>query len=259
MQDVLAARLVGTRRGALTVGIGAAVVAGLVLVVYLKQYRASVNSGSKAMTVLVAKRLIEKDTPGNLIGVKHLFQIATVPRSELKIGALADPGVLRGRVALADIYPGQQLTVADFTATTTEAIPTRISGSQRALSLPLDGAHGMIGQVATGNHVDVWAGFNTVNGVPVVGLVAPNVLVLSAPAAVGGGLGGGGGTGNIVLRVSPRESARLAYSSDNGHIWIVLRPQVGANPTKPAVVTIRNAVAGLRPVSPILSKNAPGR
>jgi Flp pilus assembly protein CpaB len=248
MQDVLAGRLFGTRRGAMIAGIGAAFVAGLVLVVYLKQYRASVNSGHEKLTVLVAKRLIEKGTPGNLIGGKELFQTAEVARTQLKTGALADPALLRGRIAVADIYPGQQLTTADFTATTTDAIPTRIAGKQRAVSVPLDAAHGLIGQVAPGDRVDVWAGFLSRNGVPFLGLVASNVLVLSAPQQAGGGLGGGNGTGNLVLRVNPKQAAQLAFSSDNGHVWAVLRPQVGAAPTRPSIITVSNAVIGLRPI-----------
>lgn len=248
MQDVLAGRLFGTRRSAMIAGVAAALFAGLVLVIYLKQYRASVNSGREKLTVLVAKRLIEKGTPGNLIGAKALFQTAEVARSQLKTGALADPAVLRGRIAVADIYPGQQLTTADFTATVTDAIPTRIAGKQRAVSIPLDAAHGMIGQIGAGSRVDVWAGFNTNSGIPFVGLLASDVLVLGAPASVGGGLGGGGGSGNVVLQVSAQQAAKVAFSSDNGHIWLVLRPQVGAVSTRPNVVTIANAVVGLRPI-----------
>ena len=247
MHDVLAGRLFGSRRSAMFAGVGAAVIAGLVLVLYLKQYRASLNSGHQKMTVLVAKRLIEKGTPGNLIGTKELFQTTEVARNQLKTGALADPAVLRGRVAVADIYPGQQLTTADFTATTTDAIPTRIAANQRAISLPVDSSHGMIGQIAAGDHVDVWAGFDSKSGLPFLGLVASNVLVLTAPQQTAGGLGGNS-TANVVLRVNPRQAAQMAFSSDNGHVWVVLRPQVGSTSTRPNIITVVNAVVGLRPI-----------
>ena len=62
MQDVFAGRLFKTRGGAVLIGGVAAVLAAILLVVYLHSYRSSVNSGSRPMTVLVAKSLIPKGT-----------------------------------------------------------------------------------------------------------------------------------------------------------------------------------------------------
>ena len=62
----IAQNLFSTRRGSVLVGAAAAVIAGIVLVVYLHQYRNSVNSASAAAPVLVASQLIPKGTPGDL-------------------------------------------------------------------------------------------------------------------------------------------------------------------------------------------------
>src|SRR4029078_13634965 len=97
----------------------------------------SVNSASQPVTVLVARGLIEKGTPGAVVGTQDLFQNTTAPRDEVKEGAISDPASLRGRVAVADVYPGQQLTVADFSAQA-DALRNTLPAAARAITLPGD-------------------------------------------------------------------------------------------------------------------------
>lgn len=247
MQDVLAGRLFRTRSGALVIGVVAALLAAILLVVYLRQYRSSVDSGARPMTVLVAKSLIPKGTSGSIIGEQELFQVASVPRSQLKNLAISDPAAIAGRVAVADIYPGQQLTASDFTVSTTNAIPTRITGAERAIALPVDSSHGLIGQVSGGDHVDVYVGVNTPAG-PVLKLLASDIEVLQAPGGGGNGVVGGGGGSNAVLQVTAKQAALFAFSSDNGRIWLVLRPQSGARATPPETVDVTTLLAGAKPL-----------
>src|SRR5512132_575850 len=142
-----------TRRGSLLLGAAAAVLAAIVLLVYLHSYRNSVNSASAPASVLVARSLIEKGTPGDYIGSNQQFQVASVPGKELQAGALTDPAALSGRVAVTKIYPGQQLTAEAFAYATPGSLQTRLSGTDRAITVQIDAAHGMIGQIGDGDHV----------------------------------------------------------------------------------------------------------
>ena len=92
-------KLLSTRGGTLIVSGMAAVLAAVILLAYLHRYRESVNSSSQPVTVLVAKGLIEKGTPGNVVGSQDLFQSTTAPRDEVKEGAIADPDDEVARVA----------------------------------------------------------------------------------------------------------------------------------------------------------------
>jgi Flp pilus assembly protein CpaB len=226
MQQILASRLLSTRRGTAVLGVAAALLAGVVLIAYLNSYRDSVRATDDPITVLVARNLIEAGTPGTLIASKKLFQATDLAQEDVKEGALSDPALIRDRVALADIYPGQQLTVADFSVATTTAIPTRITGRERAISISIDASHGSLGHLASGDHVDVYVGI-----AGSIRLLIPNVPVLSAPGleAVEGA--------NVVLQVKTADAPRVAFAADNGQLWLVLRPQIGASPTKPAFVT----------------------
>ena len=59
---------------------------------------------------------------------------------------------------------------------------------------------------------------------------------------------GAGQTQNVVLRVPEPASGELAFSLDNGKVWIVLRPQAGASQSKPSLVTLDRLLLGMPPI-----------
>jgi Flp pilus assembly protein CpaB len=259
-------KLLATRGGTVGVAGAAALLSFLIFLLVMNRYRSSVDDSSEPVAVLVAKSLIPKGMSGDLIGAQELFQPTTAPKGQVKDGAVADPATLRGRVTTEDIYPGQQLTTGDFSTTTTDAIATKITADQRAVSVPLDDAHGLIGHVRAGDRVDILGGFNVVRvdrrGIPiqsggaarpVMKLLMENVYVLDAGADAGGGLGGGSQESNVVLRLTDQQAAELAFASDNGKIWFSLRPQSGGSPATPSFVTLETLLLGVKPVTVVKS------
>ncbi len=154
-----AQRVISTRAGTIAVAAGAALLAGISIAVYLNRYRNSVSSQGAPVTVLVAKRTIAKGTSGDVVASQAMFTTATLRESQLRDGAFSDPAAIRGRVAVRDVYKGQQLTASDFVAGAA-SLPSTLTGTQRVVTLPLDAAHGLIGHVQVGDRVDVYAGFN---------------------------------------------------------------------------------------------------
>jgi Flp pilus assembly protein CpaB len=222
-----------TRGGTIAVAAGAALLAGILLFAFVQRYRHSVTSTASSTPVFVASGYIPRGTATSLIASGQLMQRALVKNNQVRIGAIADPAVLRGEVAAKDIYPGQQLTAADFTAANV-TIASQLTGADRAIAIPVDSAHGLVGFVQAGDHVDVLSSFGAAgNARGAVTLLDQNVLVLSAPGAAGGGgvVGGGSNGGNIVLRVRAQVAQILAFAADNGKLWITLRPPVGALPS----------------------------
>ena len=208
----LAERVFSTRRGTILIAVGAAVLAGIVLLVYVRGYRQNVTASSAATSVLVARSLIEKGTPGAVVGTEHLYQIASVPKTTLLAGAYVDPSALRSGIAVSDIFPGQQLTAGDF-AQTTNTLDTEISGTQRALTLPIDPTRTLGGQLTAGDRIDIY--FSSSTGVK---QILQNVPVL----------GGANGGGTVTVRVDAKQAALLALADDTGKVWFTLRPTVGA-------------------------------
>jgi Flp pilus assembly protein CpaB len=166
-----------------------------------------------------------------------------VPKKELLNGALTDPVSLRGLVAAQDIYQGQQLTAADFVPTAPGALQNKLTGRARAISIPIDAPHGLIGQINSGDHVDIYVGLNVQGpggAVPALKLLMQNALVLRTPTS-------GATPGTVVLRAVGGEAPALAYASDNGKLWLVLRPASAAKPVRPGLITAERLL-GSRPV-----------
>jgi Flp pilus assembly protein CpaB len=235
----IAQNLFSTRRGSLLLGGLAAFLAGIVLLVYLHNYRSRVNGNAAQVSVLVAKNLIPKGTPGNIVGQTRQFQVAYLPKGQLQLGAITDPAALRDRVAAVDIYPNQQLTASYFVYAVPGALTTAISRDQRAISVPIDAAHSVNGQLTNGDHVDIFIGINRKSAggsKPVIKLLMQDIEVMRAPLA-----------GVATLKATQKQAAALAWAVDNGKLWFVLRPPSGATTPNPGFVTA-DSLLTLRPV-----------
>jgi Flp pilus assembly protein CpaB len=222
-----------SRGWTLALGIAAAALAAILLIAYLIQYRSSDNDSTAPTPVLVAKNLIPKGTSGTVIAEKQLFQAATLAKDDLKVGAISDPAYLNGRVAVADIFPGQQITTADLSAGLTDAIPTQLTGKQRAVAIPVGGARGLVGYVASGDHVDIYYETPGAGGT-VLGLLASNVLVMRAPDTAGA---------PAILRLPAPQAQTMALAADTGTLWFLLRPAGDAKEAPRKAVTTQQLQA----------------
>ena len=243
-----------SKNGSILSAVITAAVAGLLIVLFMAQYRNNVNKDGVPTPVLVAQKVIGQGASGETAGEQALFKSVEVPRDQLKKGAVTDPSALRGKVAVAQILPGQQLTATDFRSAGTGAI-TKLAADQRAMTVALDNAHGMLGTLRKGDHVDVLSGFELepIGGGanrPVMRMLMQDVLVLDVPAKEGGGAVGGGGTetAEVTLRVSTMAAPKVAFAADNGKLWLVLRPQNGEKLDRSSLVTIASMLVDTKPV-----------
>jgi Flp pilus assembly protein CpaB len=252
-------RLISTRWGTFIAATGAALTAGIILLVYLNHYRQEVKAQGTPVTVLVARETIPKGTSGSVIASKGLYSATTIREGQLKEGAISDPASLKGKVAAQEIYEGAQLTVSAL-APAGDSLAGTLADRERIVTVPLDSAHGLVNELETGNRVDVYAGFNVMplarNGAPVAGgqtrpmlrLIVPNVPVVKI-----GQKKAGTGTSDVSLRVDDVKAAQLAFASDNGKLWLALRPSAGAKSVKPGIVTVETLLLGVPPVQVIRS------
>jgi Flp pilus assembly protein CpaB len=238
VENIMSSKLFTTRQGTVLLGVIAAVIAAIALLVYLNHYRNSANAKNASISVLVAKSLIQKGTPGNIVGSSGLYQVSSVLKSEAKSGAFVDPSTLSGKVALSDIYPGQQLTSADF-GTAGNTLTDQLNRAQRAVVVPLDSPGEVGGQIAAGDHVDVWVAFTSqgASGItrPVVREILQDMYVMNAPA---------GGGGNVTLRATAKQAGQLIYAAQNATLWLVLRPTVGSIQTKAPTISATSLLGG---------------
>lgn len=219
MSNTFTEKLTSSRGMAIALGIGAALLAGILLLVYLDRYRESVAGDNAPTSVLVATATIPAGTSGAIIAQKTNYQTSTLPQKDVKVGAVSDPAYLAGRVAATDILPGQQFTTADFSAETTTAVDTKITGFERGVSVPVDAIRMSTSQIAVGDTLDLYIALGDV-----VKLFKPKVLVLAVPAV-------GAVDGSYILQVNTQDTADLMAAVGAGTLWAAIRPAVGAKPT----------------------------
>lgn len=227
-------RLLSTRRGTVAIAAVCVLLAAGILVYAASRYRDSVQSSAATRTVLVANGTIPKGTPGDVIASQQLFHAQSVAGKQVSAGAVADTALLHGKVAAADISPGQQLTLGDFT--TSGGYVSQLAPDERVISIALDSSHGLKGVVEAGDRVDVYGDLHIEGNrisvsTSVSALLVSNVPVLAVNQNAGGSLGGSGQQADVVLKVKASDAAAVAFAADNGKVWLVLR---GSNAAEPA-------------------------
>jgi Flp pilus assembly protein CpaB len=138
-------------------------------------------------------------------------------------------------------------------------LASKLTGDQRIVAIPLDASHGLTNDLAAGDHVDVYVGFNITpvgpSGIPVAGgqsrpvlrLVMQNITVAEVKRS-SGGISAGSST-TVGMKVTDQQAPQLAFASDNGKVWLALRPIAGAKASRPAIVTAETMLLGIKPIA----------
>lgn len=208
------AQLLATRRGAMSVAALAAILAGVLMYMFVQHYKTSTTktvAPPANVSVFEATKYIPAGTPASTVASEGLLQRTQIPAKEAAAGAIPDPSVIAGEVSSTSIAPGQQVTASDFTHTTV-TIGAYLTGTERAIAVALDAPHGLTSYLTEGNTVDMIA--HTSNGS--TSMLAQNVSVLANTG------------GDVVLRVTDRQALAVAAAADAGDIYLILRPSIGA-------------------------------
>lgn len=219
-----------TRGGTITVAAILSLMAGVALLLFLREYREDLTA-SDGVRVVVARSLIPAGTPGEVVAERKLYKMTRVEKSQLAEGAVVDPSDFEEMVAKKDLVPGHQLVAEDFKPAD-EHVGSRLSGFDRAMSVPVDKAHGILGRIDVGDRVDVITTSDAGAGSMTVSQVATrNALVLAVPDV---GDGGSSRKEQVTIRVPDRAVGIIAAAADGGDVWLILRPAVGARSHKSA-------------------------
>jgi Flp pilus assembly protein CpaB len=232
VENITSSKLFTTRQGTILLGVIAAIIAAIALVVYLNNYRSSVSP--PPVSVLVAKKTIPQGTSGDILAKSTSFYEATqLPKDQVLTGAITDSSTLAGQVALTDINPNSQLTAAQFGAAS--GVQYQLGPNERAVVVELGSPESVGGQIGAGSHVDVWvtSSAQASSGVsrPLAKLLFQNMDVL-----------GFDGT-NATLKATTTQSGQLIFAASNDSIWLVLRPTIGTTP-KPPVISAGQVTGG---------------
>ncbi|MDQ1541377.1 MAG: pilus assembly protein CpaB [Actinomycetota bacterium] len=133
----------------------AALGAGLVML-YVHNVNQHVKATNAPQQILVAKKLIPAGTTGETASIEGDLEFQQVPKAAVAVGALDDIAPVANQVALAPIYPGEQILGPKFGKqgdSTALNIPT---AGTMALSISLGGPARVNGFIVPGSDVAVF-------------------------------------------------------------------------------------------------------
>jgi Flp pilus assembly protein CpaB len=222
------------------IALGLAIIAAILVSVYVTQYKNHVENGQSGADVYVAARDIPNGTPGaDLIDKKYLRK-ESVKRLDLVRGAITDTKQIAARYVIEPIYEGDQLSLRRFGEAGAEGARGQLTGAQRAVEIDAKPAQVLAGTLKTGDHVDVVATWPAPEGSShhVSKVVLRDLLVLGAPE--GGSSGGSvtsssSGTTTVQLRVTDTQSAKLFFVVKNGEWTLAIRPPARAGDSSEAL------------------------
>jgi len=206
-----------TRRGSVLVALISAVMAGVLIYLFVSHYHKTTVAPPATMTVYEAARYIPAGTPESTIAAENLLKPVTVPVASAFAGAISDPAAITGEVSAVPITLGQQVTVTDFSHSNV-TISSYLTGDHRAVAIAIDSAHGLTSYLSRGDTIDVIA-----QGPGGTDELFQDVTVLGNQA------------GNVVLDLTDKQAMQLSNAVGNHlTIWFELRPLNGAKNSVPA-------------------------
>jgi len=153
--------------------------AGMVLL-YVRNADTRAEASQQPVQVLKAVAQIE---PGETLAdaqSKGKLQLGTVPRKQVLPGAVNSVGDLGTKVALATVYPNEQIITAKFGAAGDQQTLTIPKGNI-AISVNLTDTGRVAGFVSPGSHVAIFAS-TTAGGKDTTRLLLPKVPVIAVGA-----------------------------------------------------------------------------
>jgi len=226
----------------LALPLGLAVLAAVLVGIYVVSYRNSVTHGAGLVKVLVASRDIPAGTDGSSIAAGGYIVTQTVPRRSVVPGSVTSASPLTSLVAGTEIYKGQQITLRQFTPATQGGIFAKFSGTERVVVVPGDPSQLMAGTVSDGDHVDVVATtkFHVDDLARAASrVILRNLLVLKAPDAPANSASiAGQATTSAEIVMTDAQAQTMAWVMKQGNWFLALRPTNQPRNSQPSIETI---------------------
>jgi Flp pilus assembly protein CpaB len=212
------------------IAVGLALVAMMLTLFYVTNYKRSVQKSTSSVQVYVAARDIAAGTAGADIVKGKTLKPETVQRRDVVPGAISSPDQIASLVASAPVYAGEQVTVRRFTDVAAEGIRSQLKGTMRAVQVAGDPNQLLAGTLQAGDHVDLVANLHTTSttgNTAATRIVLRDLTVLTSPGD-GGKLSQSDSGTSAILAVSDTQVQRLFFVLKNADWTLELRPVLNA-------------------------------
>jgi pilus assembly protein CpaB len=214
----------------IAVAVGLALLAGMLSLFYVSNYKRHVQSDEKTVSVYVAKSDIPVGTSGADIIKHHLLVSSQVIQRTVVPGAISSPDQVQNLVTTAPIFASEQVTLRRFANHTELGPRAQLHGTLRAIQVEGDDAQLLAGTLKPGDHVDVVASFapQGKDAGSITRAVVRNLLVLETAVSAKGSMGST--NGSVMLAASDqRQIQKVWWTVKDADGWsLVLRPVTNA-------------------------------
>jgi pilus assembly protein CpaB len=212
----------------IVIAVALALVAGLLTVFYVSNYKRDVRSAESNVTVYVASKDIPAGTPATDVAKGFLTE-QQVAKRNVTPGAISSPEQLGSGVASDTIFAGEQVTTRRFTTKQEQGIRSQLTGNKRALQVAGEPEQLLAGTLEDGDHVDVIGTWNVPEDKTAhfSRVILRDLVVLDAPNSLGASqkiTNPDQAAFSVILAVTDAQAQKLFWMVKNGEWALQLRP-----------------------------------
>jgi Flp pilus assembly protein CpaB len=231
------------------IAVALAVLAALLTIFYVTNYKRSVQSGEALVPVYVAAADIPVGTSGAEVSDRNLMTDIKVLDRTVVAGAISEPEQIEQKVATERIYKGEQITLSRFKPLGEQGIQAQLKGRLRAMQVAGSEHQLLLGTLETGNRVDFVGTLEAENRGNMTRVVLRDILVLQAPST-------GGVESKLtarpdqayaaILAVSDAQSQKMFHIMEHGKWSLSLRPVTDPADSRSTVDTTASVMGTAR-------------
>lgn len=229
------------------IAVGLALVAMMLTLFYVSNYKRSVQKSTSGVPVYVAVKDLTAGTPGAEIVKQHELRVETVQSRDVVPGAISSPSDVTGLVLSAPIYAGEQVTVRRFSDVSAQGIRAQLKGTLRAVQVSGDPNQLLAGTLQAGDHVDLVANvrIDANTSATATKIVLRDLLVLTPPTSPSlGKVSSSSTSDSAILAVTDTQVQRLFFVLKDADWTLELRPVVGAVDSPDRIDTLNTVLGG---------------
>ena len=228
------------------IAVGLALIAMMLTLFYVTNYKRSVQKSASSVQVYVAARDIPGGTSGADIVKSKDLKLETVQRKDVVPGAISNPDQVANLVTAAPLFAGEQVTVRRFNDVAAQGIRAQLRGTMRAVQIAGDPNQLLAGTLQAGDHVDLVANLRLSSQSATAAatkIVLRDLTVLTSPSDTAK-LSQGSTSTSVILAVSDTQVQRLFYVMRNADWTLELRPVVNAADSADRTDTLNTVLGG---------------
>jgi Flp pilus assembly protein CpaB len=229
----------------IVIAVGLALLAMMLTLFYVTNYKRSVQKGESNVQVYVAAKDLAAGASGADLVKSKAFLVETIARKDVVPGAISSPDQVASLVLSGPVYAGEQVTLRRFSDAAAEGIRSQLKGTLRAVQIDGDPNQLLAGTLQAGDHVDLVANLHGGNNASAAVRIVLRDLTILTPPADGGKIGtAGSGGSSAIVAVTDTQVQRLFFVLKNADWTFELRPVVNAVDSNDRVDDIGSVLRG---------------